>query len=100
MKIAFVTLGDGSNIDDWSGIPYHMIRAFEATSHEVVLIRNLRPSAEILLLKWASRFRRKILRQNYNHLRNGSVLRYYAKQIDAQLETLNPDIVFSPGTIP
>jgi glycosyltransferase involved in cell wall biosynthesis len=99
MKIAFVTSGDGANIHAWSGIPFHMIQAFKAASHEVVLIRNLVPRTGFVL-SWTSRFRRKVLKQNYTHLRNASILRDYAKQISAQLETIKPDIVFSPGTLP
>ena len=97
LRLAFVTTYDAKSVRSWSGIPYHMARAL---LREGVALEYIGPlEARIGRL---SRGRARLCGRNgaYLYDRDPGVLRHYARQVEAQLASLEVDAVFSPGSIP
>src|SRR5262245_32332801 len=99
MKVAYVTTYDASDIGNWSGIGYFMAKALEEQSIEIVRVGPLmtRPTC---LMKAKRHFYQKFATKNYHEDREPVLLLSYANQVAERLNSLDVDLVFSPGTIP
>src|SRR2546430_6272284 len=99
MKIAYVTTYDTSDISNWSGSSYFIVKALKQQSIEVIRIGPLEEYIDYLI-KAKVYFYKYVAKKNYHLDREPKILLSYANQIARQLKSLNVDIVFSPGTIP
>ncbi len=99
MKIAYVTNYNALDIRKWSGLGYYIAKALEKQSISIEYIGPLADNSTFFL-----NLKQRVYRKLFNkiHLldREPAILKDYAKQISAKLNYINPDIVFSPGTIP
>lgn len=101
MKIAYVTIADPADRYAWSGINHTLARLIERGGAEVLPVGPLHsPRA------WLGKARTLLSRlrpgnsSRYLWTFDPGLLRSYARQVERQLETLRPDVVFSPGTQP
>lgn len=99
MKLAYVTTHEGQDIRNWSGIPYHIAQALQSQSISLEYVGSLREK-HALLLKAKKYIYRAMTGQKYLCDRDPIALKDYARQVAARLPSLNPDVVFSPGTLP
>jgi glycosyltransferase involved in cell wall biosynthesis len=99
MKIAYVTTYDASDIKNWSGLGYFILKALEQQSIEIIQIGSLQTYTNNLM-KAKSYFYKYITCKNYHIDREPRVLHSYAAQVARRLKSHNVDAVFSPGTIP
>lgn len=99
MKIAFVTVDASDDVRSWSGTLYFMSGALIEAGADLVRIQNLR-GARSVTLRLRDIFRRRILRENYSTYRHPRRLRHYARQVEAQLERVRPDMILSTSTLP
>ncbi len=99
MKVAYVTTYDASNPNSWSGTGHYIARSLERQGVEVKYIGPLEDRGGVVLSARRAGARllrgRRILRE-----RDARVARSYAKQVEEQLDGLDVDWIFSPGTIP
>jgi glycosyltransferase involved in cell wall biosynthesis len=99
MKIAYVTTYDASDIRNWSGLGYFILKALEQQSIEIIQVGSLQ-TYTTHLIRTKSRFYKYITRKNYHVDREPAVLYSYAVQVARRLKSHDVDAVFSPGTIP
>jgi len=99
MKIAYVTTYESNNINNWSGVGYHIARAFERQSINIKYICPLK-EANSLFFKSKQYLYLKIFNKKFLRDREPFVLKSYAKQVASKLSSLDIDYIFSPGTIP
>lgn len=101
MKIAYLTPFDATDIYAWSGTANYMFRTLQDISAQTENIGNLK--------KWNIWGQLSILKkiyytylrsQQYLRYREPGLLKYYASQIQERLVSVQPDIVFSQGTVP
>ncbi|MBR8839343.1 MAG: glycosyltransferase family 4 protein [Stigonema ocellatum SAG 48.90 = DSM 106950] len=99
MKIAYVTTYDARDVRQWSGTGYYVPQSLKNQSLLVEYIGPLREKYSRLFkvkkLLYSSFFRKRYLKD-----REPLILKHYGYQVSERLSSLNPDIVFSPGTIP
>ena len=99
MKLAYVTKYNSSDVYAWSGTIFHIADALRASGFDVDTIDALYdPYA--LFFKAKRLFKNVVFRENYLRDREPLTLHSYAKQVEHQLRRLNPDIIFSPETLP
>lgn len=99
MKLAYVTTYDPSNIREWSGLGFYILKALRDAGFETEIISNLRDDA-LCFSGVKKEFYRKVFGQRYLRGREPRVLNNYAHQVDRALTHSNCDVVLSPGTIP
>tara|TARA_Y100000031_G_scaffold152501_1_gene195762 strand:- start:1619 stop:2725 length:1107 start_codon:yes stop_codon:yes gene_type:complete len=87
------------NVHAWSGTGYYMAEALKQSGLYIERIGNLKEFSA-LLFKIKKQVFKKFFKNNYHWDREPSVLISYARQVENSLLRLNPDVVFSPGTIP
>ena len=99
MKVAFVSRHDALDIKKWSGTVYYIYRSLQNQGIPVDLIDSLKEKNALLFkakqLSYSYLFRKRYLRD-----REPFILKQYARQITSKLSRLNPDIIFSEGTVP
>ncbi|MBE9139430.1 glycosyltransferase family 4 protein [Nodosilinea sp. LEGE 07088] len=98
MKIAYVTTYDSSDIHAWSGLGLNIKNCLKGAGFSVVGIGGLQ-QANSRVTKIKQRIYKK-LSQRYLTNRDPRILKAYARQVEQQLQSLQPDLIFSPGTIP
>lgn len=99
MRIAFVTTYNARDVRYWSGIPFYMSRALEEAGIEVNYVGPLRKSiSPLVLTRWV--YHKYVTRQQYDTEREPSISKSYAKQVERELSSLQPDVILCPGTIP
>ncbi len=100
MQLAYVTTYDSADVNQWSGLGSYILRSLEAAGVQASTIGNL---AEVDL-PLISRLKRacytKASSKRYLTDRDPTILRSYAAQVQKQLDRLDTDVVFSPGTVP
>jgi glycosyltransferase involved in cell wall biosynthesis len=98
LKIAYVTMYDGTNISNWSGTGYYISLALQKYVGDVTYIGNLRYKKYIddYIRKI---FNKAILKKTYRIERTQRSGEYYAEQVSCQLKRQNYDLIFSPGTM-
>src|SRR4051812_46472523 len=91
LKVAFVTQYDARDVRAWSGLPYHMLRAFERLGVEVTLVGPLsgRGSRGSMARKAAARIQRRTYLQD----RDPVLLRSYAAQVSSALREIDCDLI-------
>lgn len=95
-RIAFVTIGDASEVRFWSGTPFYMSKSLAHEGHEVVHIGPL--SAPILpLYKTYSRLCRTFRRRGLSPFHARPVVAQYAADAARKIRAVSPDIVFAPA---
>ena len=75
------------------------IRPLKRTGFEMTKIDNLQ-GEERFIYKLKRKFYRKFFDKNYLFEREIALAKAYSHQIEKVISELNPDIVFSPGTLP
>jgi glycosyltransferase involved in cell wall biosynthesis len=99
MKVAFITTHDSTDKHAWSGIVFHMLAALRGAGLEVDVIDRLEDPLSIFW-RVKSRLNNLMFRKHYHRDREPRTLRRYARAVEARLNALKPDVIFSPGTIP
>lgn len=99
MRMAFVTNYNSSDVTAWSGSMFNMLSALKETGIHIHTIDKLSDPYGVMFK--AKRMIKNIaLRKNYLRDREPLTLRWYARQVERRLSRIQPDIVFSAGTIP
>lgn len=101
MKIAYVTIQDLNNINLRSGVHVYMLSALRDAGLEVSTISNLR--WPLFVKTYASIIKvvsQVFLNKNYLRDRNSLMLRSFGRQVASKLSYMEPDVVFSEGTLP
>lgn len=99
MKVAYVTTYNPLEKYRFSGLGYHILKALEEEGLHIELIGPLRERFKYFLGA-KKRLIRIIFNKTFLRERDLNTARYYAYQVEQALANINPDIVFSPGTIP
>jgi len=95
MKIAFITDQAPDNIQHWSGIPYYLSQGLQRQGHEICPL-NLKAALP-------EGCRRSVLATPYVpadslwHTISPVALKWVARQLEAELQSLAPDLVMSHG---
>lgn len=95
-RIAFVTIGDGSNVRFWSGTPFHMSRSLANEGNDIVHVGPL--SAPVLpFYKAYSKLLRTFRRRSLSPFQAASVVAQYSADAARKIRALAPDVVFAPA---
>ncbi|MGH9840085.1 MAG: glycosyltransferase family 4 protein [Blastocatellia bacterium] len=98
MKLAYVTTYSSSDIRKFSGLAYHIGKAFTDQSIALDVIDSLsEPFSPVFKAKQAAY--RFLAGKRHLRDREPFILRSYAGQVAKKLANTNCDAVFSPGTI-
>ncbi len=103
MKLAFVSTQDPYDVHPWSGLPYHMRVQFEAQGvqcHWIKAGRDLRIQLVEKRFRIRDRLARRLGGSSTDFMRKPAIQKAHAANVSKQIKTLNPDIVFSPSSIP
>ena len=99
MKIAYVTLFDATDVQNWSGLYLHIYKALEAQGLEIELIGNLKHGPSL-----GRRFRKqwglKIEKRTFLHFWDTDTARDYAADVAARLQNSTADLILSPSPVP
>lgn len=101
MKLAYVTTYDSSDLHAWSGCGSYILRALQDVGIETECIGNLKEpyiGKQLSMLKRA--YYSKLTRSKYLRDREPLITENFAAQAKKRIAVVNPDVVFSPGTIP
>lgn len=99
MRVAYVTLFDATDVNNWSGTDLHIWQALQKQGIKIELIGNLRHGASVrrrMRRLWGTRVERRA----YLPLWNMQTAKGYAADAAARIQTLNVDAVVSPSPIP
>lgn len=99
MRVAFVTNYDSSDVTAWSGSMFNMLAALRQSGLEIHTIDDLSDPYS-LIFKAKRTIKNIVLKKRYLRDREPLTLRSYARQVEQRLSRIQPDIVFSAGTIP
>lgn len=99
MKTAYITSLDPSNVNNWSGLTYYILRSLQNAGIQTEVIGNLR-DRYINLYRLKKFLYAAILGKNYHRDREPRVLKSFAAQVERGLASKSYDVVFSPGTLP
>ncbi len=95
-RIAFVTIGDGSNVRFWSGTPFHMSKSLANEGNDIIHIGPL--SAPILpLYKAYSKLCRTFRRRGLSPFQAAPVVAQYSTDAARKIRAVSPDVVFAPA---
>ena len=98
MNVAFVTDKDPFDVHAWSGSIYHVYDTLCNTGINVTAVGTLanryRPLNLIKKLLYLS------MGAKYHWYRDRFVVRSFGAQLERRLESIDHDIIFSPGTVP
>jgi len=99
IRIAFLTPTDVSDRRAWSGTNYGMASALARAGAEVRSVRITSPAIDRLMLtaRVVNRLSRQVTGRKFNFEHTRAMARRQATVIHAQLEELQPDVVFSPA---
>jgi glycosyltransferase involved in cell wall biosynthesis len=99
MKVAYVTEYDAADIRKWSGTGYYIAQSLQSQD---ICLNCLGPLKEkyALLFKGKQFFYHHFVKKRYWRDRDPFILDSYAHQVANKLSKFNPDIIFSPGTVP
>jgi glycosyltransferase involved in cell wall biosynthesis len=98
VRAAYVSTYDSSDVRAWSGLGYHISHCLELGGIGVERIGPL--ARRIHPLSRARQLEAKVQRRGYPLDRDPHVTRAYSAQVERRLESMQCDLVFSPGTIP
>jgi glycosyltransferase involved in cell wall biosynthesis len=100
MKVAYVTTYDPADVINWSGLGTYIARSLKMQGIELQHIVIRREPLVPIALARGKNLAAKVLRKRYSIYRSPGVLRSYALQVRAALQSETVDLVFSPGTLP
>lgn len=99
LRAAFVTLYDARDVNMMSGTGYNISQSFMRHGLELNFIgpleRQIHPAN---IARHA--YNRFVLRKNDHPQRDPGFLRFYARQVEAQLSGMDVDVVFGSGGLP
>src|SRR2546422_121792 len=99
MRIAYVTTYSPRDVNQWSGLGYHIAQSLEKQGIDLDYVGPLQENYRLLSLFKKCLFR-GVFRKRYLRDRDPTVVRDYARQATVRLAALRADLVFSPGTLP
>jgi glycosyltransferase involved in cell wall biosynthesis len=99
MKVAYVTEYDATDIKKWSGTGYYIAQSLQTQDISLDCLGPLNEKYA-LLFKGKQFLYRYLARKRYWRDREPLILKHYAQQVANKLSQSNPNIVFSPGTVP
>ncbi|MGL5807404.1 MAG: glycosyltransferase family 4 protein [Xenococcaceae cyanobacterium] len=99
MKIAYVTEYDATNILEWSGTGAYIAKSLSDCDFNLEYVGSLATKYS-LFFKSKLYFYRYILKKRYLLDREPIILKNYARLAAKQISEINPDLIFSPGTVP
>lgn len=96
--ILYVTTYNALDIREWSGLGYYISKTLES-NYKVIHLGPLKikNSKYYKLLEYIYKY---VLNKVFYFSREPSVIKDYSSQIAQAIEKYNPDIIFSPGSIP
>ncbi len=103
MKLAFVSTYDPFDVHVRSGLPFNMRVQFEVQGiacHWIRPDRDLRVKIVEKQFRIRDRLGRHVGRSPTDFTREPAIQKAYAVNAAKQIKTLNPDIIFSPSSIP
>lgn len=101
LKISYITTNDSSDIHSWSGLDHNILKGLQNVGFETECIDKLKPrnlSRRIARLKRS--YHSRIWSKSFLRDREPLILKDYSNQIEKRLESIDHDIIFSPGTNP
>lgn len=104
MKLAFVTTYDPQDVLSWSGLPASIWRYFQEAGIECEWVKPAR-DLRVQLTEHYFRMRdvvgRRLSREGgIDFLREPGIQKAYCADVNKQIKTMNPDIVFSTSSLP
>ncbi len=99
MKVAYITTYDPTDISGWSGASINILKTLKSCGFQIETIGNLHDKCS-LFTRMKKVIYSKLLSKHYLRDREPMVLKSYASQVEKALESIDYDIVFSPGTVP
>jgi glycosyltransferase involved in cell wall biosynthesis len=100
LRIAYVTAYDPLNVVNWSGLGTYIARALEQQGLTLNYIPIPGDPFLPAMLARAKNLIAKPFGRRYSIYRSPTVLRTYARQVEAALRQTEVDLVLSPGTLP
>jgi len=99
MKVAYVTPYASGNVHAWSGSVFHVREALAKAGSDIIPVDSLEEKG-----RYTGKVReilcKKLTGKTYLRDRSPALLDGYASQVAARCAVLQPDVIFSPGTIP
>ncbi|MBK1882342.1 glycosyltransferase family 4 protein [Luteolibacter pohnpeiensis] len=99
MKLAYVSPYASNDVHAWSGLVFYIRKALEDADFEVETTDGLEECGRVAgkIKELAYRY---LARKRFVRNRAPKVLDHYARQVEAGLARIDPDVIFSPGTVP
>jgi glycosyltransferase involved in cell wall biosynthesis len=97
MKIGYTTYFDAKDIGAWSGTIYNIAQSIAKQGFDIEYIDNLQRFSH-KLYKFKSVYY-KLIKKHYLRLREPVINRSVARQIQAKIKKINPDLIFSAGAL-
>ncbi len=95
LRIAYCTWEDPRDKRSFSGVHYHVLRAFEKHCGEVICLGPMSsPAMDIgrTVDRWAG----KLFGRHYDFLHSKRVARDFARQVERKLASIDCDLIFAP----
>lgn len=99
LKIAYVSIYDARDVNNWSGTGYYMAKTVEKHLGDIDYIDRL-PQVNPALLRAKSFVYSRLLGRYYMKDRTPLMGRHYAREVEKRLRGKQYDLIFSPGAIP
>jgi len=100
MKLAYVTPYDARDINNWSGLGYYIAQSLQGEAVSLDYVGPLKDRFSSKLLRKYKRHYHELFHKKYLRDPEPFILKDYAKQISQKMSSTNPDVVFSPTSIP
>lgn len=99
LKIAYVTIYDASDVNNWSGTGHYIAKTVEKYLGDITYIGNLKPKK--FFIHYLKRAFNKIFNgKSYDPLRSELTGRAYSQLVQKQLVNNHFDLIFCPDTLP
>jgi glycosyltransferase involved in cell wall biosynthesis len=98
LKIAYVTVYDAQDVNQWSGLPFYISETIKKYIGEIEFIGNLKSKYTIKNIY--KKIYYKFVEQKYFLDRTEENGKYYASQVKKKIKGKSFDLIFAPGTIP
>ncbi len=99
MRIAYVTTYDPLDVNNWSGLGFHIYKALSDSGFQIIMIGNLRGKRH-RITRAKEILYKKLFSKTYLVDREPFLGRFYASQVEKHLSSVSCDVIFSLGTIP
>lgn len=95
-RIAFTTIGDGSDVRFWSGTPFHMSKSLANEGNDIIYVGPLN-APTLPLYKAYSKLRRAFRMRGLSPFHAEPVVAQYAADAVRKIRAVSPDIVLAPA---